>query len=125
MSMSKIRARLVELPAYSRSSAMVDASHYNLARLGLLRIDNSLRIPLANLRGLDLIVAADAWVCVDRTLNDVPVVAWVEFATTGRASLVAPIACQLWSYHSHGDTIIETILADMTAFLTPRVHGHE
>lgn len=125
MSISKIRARLNELPAYSRMHATIDATHFNLVRLGLLRLEQPLRIALPNLRGLDLLIEPDAWVCVDRTLNDVPVVAWVDFAALGRESLVAPIACQLWSYHSHGDTIVATILADITDYLTPRLHGQE
>lgn len=125
MSMSKIRARLNELPAYSRSHATIDATHFNLVRLALLRLEQPLRIALPNLRELDLLIEADAWVCVDRTLNDVPVIAWVDFESVGRASLVAPIDCQLWSYHSHGEMIVDAILADVTAFLTPRVHGHD
>jgi len=125
MSISKLRARLNELPAYHRTLATIDATHFNLVRLALLRLEQPLRIALPHLRGLDFLIEPDAWVCVDRTLNDVPVVAWVDFVSAGRASLVAPIDCQLWSYHSHGEMIVDAILADVTAFLTSRVHGNE
>lgn len=119
--MSPERARLEQLPTYSRERSTVAAADFNLVRLALVRLEGTLRFSLPDLRGLDFILTNDTWVCVDRTLNDVPVVAWVDFVIVGRSDLMAPVPCERRSYHAHAGTILDTLLRDMRAELKRRL----
>jgi hypothetical protein len=84
--------------------------YYNRVRLALSRLENPLRIELINLRGLDIIIDDEAWVCVDRTLNDLPIFAWTDFENAARKSLYEPVQCRLRFYHNHADLICGTVL---------------
>jgi len=97
---------------------LIDGARYNQVRLGLLRLENPLRLKLTGLRGMDIILDNHAWVCVDRTMYDLPVLAWTDFEYADRNGLHEPVHCQLHFYHIHADLIIETVLATMTSVLT-------
>jgi hypothetical protein len=84
--------------------------YYNRVRIALSRLDNPLRIELINLRGLDIVIDDDVWVCVDRTLNDLPIFAWTDFDYSSRTNLFEPVACRLRFYHNHADLICGTVL---------------
>ena len=90
--------RLKEVPKYSSSGTTVSAEHYNVTRLALRRISGVIRIPLEGLSHIDMIIDDDSWVCVDRTMNDLPIVAWTNFSNATRG-LHEPINCQLHYYH--------------------------
>jgi hypothetical protein len=123
MSMSTMRSRLEALPTYWRGRGEIKAEYFNRARLALLRLGSPLRLPLPRLRGLDLVLTDDCWVCVDRSLNDVPVIAWLDFASHGRISLVAPIACELRHYHAHAARLLDTLWDDMLAELDAKLES--
>ncbi|MBI5449768.1 MAG: hypothetical protein HY940_00255 [Gammaproteobacteria bacterium] len=89
---------------------MIDGHRYNQIRLGLLRIENPMRLELPGLRGMDIVLDDNSWVCVDRTLYDLPVLAWTNFEVTRRASLHEPVRCLLHYYHIHAELIKETVL---------------
>jgi len=97
---------------------LIDGARYNQVRLGLLRLENPLRLKLTGLRGMDIILDDTTWVCVDRTMYDLPVLAWTDFENSNRNGLHEPVHCQLHFYHIHADLIIETVLATMTSVLT-------
>ncbi len=120
--MSSIKSRLNDIPVYERMAGVVDAPTFNQIRLALLRLNNPLRCPLRSLRGLDMLLTDDAWVCVDRTLNDVPVVAWIDFQTHSRNALHEPVACELRYYHAHAHMIIGTLFNDISLELNGRLH---
>lgn len=105
-----MKSRLNDVPILKAVSSYIDAVYYNRVRLSLLRLDNPLRIELINLRGLDIIIDDDTWVCVDRTLNDLPIFSWTEFELSSRDNLNQPVACQLRFYHNHADLICGTVL---------------
>lgn len=107
------------MPVLRAMPAQLQAAHYNRARLALLRVGSPLRFELPHLRGMDLILGESEWVCVDRTLNDLPVLAWTDFETRGRAALHTPVRCRLRFYHAHASLIIRTILEDLDAQLEP------
>lgn len=111
--MSTIRSRLYEIPPYEITTSQISAERYNLIRLALLRLGNPLRFPLPRLRGLDMVIGGDYWACVDRTLNDLPVVAWTEFQSKGRNDLCAPVGCRIRYYHAHASMILERLFADL------------
>lgn len=121
----ELKSRLQNLPVYERSPGEVAAAHFNRVRLALLRLDGVLRCPLARLRGLDMILTTEFWVCVDRTLNDVPVIAWVDLQVHGRASLIAPVRCEVRRYHAHADRLLNTLWEDLMAELDQRLGASE
>ena len=105
-----MKSRLSDVPILKSTPTFIEAMYYNRVRIGLSRIDNPLRIELINLRGLDIVIDDEAWVCVDRTLNDLPIFAWTDFEYSARKSLFEPIACRLRFYHNHADLICGTVL---------------
>ena len=108
--------RLQNVPVYETRQSTVPAEHFNLARMALKRLKNPLRITLPKLRSLDLILEDDAWIVVDRELNDVPVLAWLEFVTKNRA-LHEPVPCRQNLYHMHGKIIVDKTLDAMALIL--------
>lgn len=121
MTPSELQSRLHSLPIYERSSGEVEAAHFNRVRLALLRLEGALRCPLAHLRGLDMVLTQEFWACVDRTLNDVPVIAWLNFETNGRDSLVSPLRCEVRRYHAHADRLLPTLWDDLLTELDRRL----
>lgn len=116
-----LSARLRDLPVYERLSDAIEAARFNRVRLALRRVANPLRFELAGLRGLDLSLEDAAWVCADRTLNDMPVLAWVGFAVAQRDGLHLPVACELRYYHAHAKVIRGRVLALMDQVLETRL----
>lgn len=105
-----MRSRLNDVPVLKTTPTYIEAMYFNRVRIALSRIDNPLRIELINLRGLDILIDDEIWVCVDRTLNDLPIFAWTEFEYTARKNLFEPVACSLRFYHNHADLICGTVL---------------
>lgn len=90
--------RLREMPRYSIADSTIEASHYNQIRLALQRLPTPIRLRLDGLNHVDLIIDGDSWVCVDTTLNDLPIVAWTDFDSR-RQGLHHPINCKLHYFH--------------------------
>jgi hypothetical protein len=105
-----MRSRLNDVPILKTTPTCIEAMYYNRVRIALSRIDNPLRIELINLRGLDIVIDDEVWVCVDRTLNDLPIFAWTDFEYSARNHLFEPVACRLRFYHNHADLICGTVL---------------
>ena len=105
-----MKSRLNDVPILKTTPTRIEALYYNRVRIALSRIDNPLRIELINLRGLDIVIDDEVWVCVDRTLNDLPIFAWTDFENNARKNLFEPIACRLRFYHNHADLICGTVL---------------
>lgn len=116
-----MRSRIDEVPKLRSERTVIDANRFNQVRLALLRLGSPLRIPLTGLRGMDIIVDSKAWVCVDRTLYDLPVLAWTDFEYTERPGLHDPVACLLHYYHVHADLITETVLATLVQALSAQL----
>lgn len=116
-----MNSRLRELPALKVMDSVVVAKHYNRVRLALTRLEDPLRFPLPHLRGLDMVLTQDEWVCVDRTLNDLPVLAWTDFQRQSRTALHAPIPCRLRFYHAYAGLIVGTLLQDVAVILAERL----
>lgn len=99
-----------DVPVLKALPSYIEAHYFNRVRLALSRLSNPLRIELINLRGLDIYLDNEAWVCVDRTLNDFPIFAWTDIESQGRNNLCEPVACKLRFYHNHADLICGTVL---------------
>jgi hypothetical protein len=116
-----MKSRLNDIPIIKSVPSYVGASHYNRVRLSQLRLERTLRLELFSLRGLDISIDDEAWVCIDRTLGDLPVLAWTNFDTSNRSGLHQPVPCQLRFYHNHADLICGTVLDDLGRILERRL----
>ena len=90
----------------------------------MIRLGNPLRFPVKGLKALELVLDNEAWVCVDSSLNDIPVLAWTEFEASHRNSLVDPIACQYYTYHAHADKIFDTVVEYLADYLEDKLHDN-
>lgn len=106
-----MKSRIDEVPKLKTQPAVVDGRRYNQVALGLRRLKGPLRLPLAGLRGMDLLVDKEAWVCVDRTLYDLPVIAWTDFRPATRRAIHEVVPCLLHYYHINAELITESVLA--------------
>ena len=84
----------------------IDAACYNRVRVALLRQRRPLRIRLPSHRCLDVILTDSAWLCVDATGQDLPVLAWTDFNTARRDALHLPVHCNLHLYHMHAGLVM-------------------
>jgi len=116
-----MKSRIEDVPKLKTEPSNIDSQLYNRTRLALLRLEDPLRLRLPGLRGMDILLDSQAWVCVDRTLYDLPVLAWTDFEHAKRDSLHAPVRCMLHYYHIHadliGDTILETVNRELVKSL--------
>ncbi len=46
-------------------------------------------------------MSKDTSFCVDRSRGDLPLLAWRDVETAGRAALHEPLLCKLHLYHTH------------------------
>jgi len=116
-----MKSRIEDVPKLKTEPSQIEGPLYNQARLALLRLENPLRLKLPGLRGMDVLLDSQAWVCVDRTLYDLPVLAWTDFDHTGRNGLHKPTRCLLHYYHIHADLIGNTILETVSRELGKRL----
>lgn len=115
-------SRLDGVPYYSRQDDEVDATLYNLWRRAKLHFSLPMRLPLEGYQGLVMIVEESAWVCADETLNDIPVLAWLEFEDQSRDALHLPIKCKLNYYHHAASRIRQHTLELMQNELEKCLH---
>lgn len=109
--------RHLEVPVYSKFKSSVQAIHYNHVVASLKRACSDIRLSIPRLRTLDLILQSDAWILVDRSLNDIPVVAWSDFETEGRDNLHQPVSCWVRLFHAHGEMVMVRVLEAMELLL--------
>ncbi|MDH5409347.1 MAG: hypothetical protein OEY00_12115 [Gammaproteobacteria bacterium] len=112
-----MKNKLEDLPTFETRRSTVQAHHYNLVQVAFKRLGSPLRFDLPKLRTLDLHLENGAWIVVDKSLNDIPVMAWVDFDTTGRSNLHEKIDCTLKIYHSHAGILIDKIMEAMTLLI--------
>lgn len=113
--------RLDDVPAHKVETTYIEAARFNRVKLALLRLDNPIRLSLPGLKGMDVILEEETWVCVDRTLYDLPVIAWTDFDVLQRDNLHKPILCKQLLYHVHASVIIESVLSSMDFLLDERL----
>lgn len=106
-----------EILILDRWPGNIDANYFNQAQTALKRIKQQIRFKVPTLNHLDLIVQEDAWIVVDRVLNDVPVVCWTDFQVEGRDSLHEPVPCEIRIYHFAARMILKTTLDAMKSIL--------
>ncbi len=117
--------RLNDIPILELRDSSIDALHFNHVQVALKRINNSLRYTIPKLRHLDLILEKEAWIIVDRALNDIAVAAWTDFAVEHRENLHQPIPCKLRLYHANAGIILDRTLDAMELLLGEQLSEHE
>jgi hypothetical protein len=116
-----MKTRVDSVPVYESSSGFVDASHYNRVHLALNRLGAPLRVALPQLRGMEMLFDPDLWVVVDTGNNDLPIIAWSEFALREHTILDAPVHCLIRAYHVHASLIATTALDQAVSQLDERL----
>jgi len=109
--------RLHDIPVYSTLETQVPAEYYNRIKLTTLRLGGAVRFGLKGFQYVDVIIDNDSWVCVDTSLDDLPMVAWVDFNVRGRDNLYQPITCTLNYYHYMSGLIARDALPNIDAHL--------
>lgn len=117
MSSVSLYTRHDEVPQLSTRPGKVNALYYNHVQTALKHLGNQIRLTIPKLKHLDLIIQKDAWIIVDKVLNDVPVVAWTSFETKGRDSLHEPIKCEIRYFHYAASMIMNRTLEAMELML--------
>ena len=105
------------MPRFQTRIGQVKALHYNHVQTGLSRLHVKLRYRLPKLRQLDLILQKDAWIVVDESLNDMPVIAWTNFETDHRVNLHENINCEICLFHYAAEMILDRTLEAMELLL--------
>lgn len=116
-----MNSRIHSLPVYETRLTRMEALYFNVVRLALSRLNDPMRIRLTSLHTLDLLLDDDAWIVVDRTSNDKPVLAWLDFETRNRMSLCAAIPCRVNYYHSQSTIIVDKIKETLYYVLNTRL----
>jgi len=102
-----MKSRLENIPVYDTKVCDIRAQDYNLVKIALKRLGSPIRLEIPNLRTLDFILEDDLWVIVDRSMNDIPVVAWLEFDEHNREGLHEDIKSERRTYHTHALIIVD------------------
>ena len=106
-----------EVPQLGAKPGKVDALHYNHVQTALKHLRNQIRLKIPRLKHLDLILQKDAWIIIDRVLNDVPIAAWTNFETENRHSLHEPIQCEIRLFHYAATMVLDRTLEAMELML--------
>ena len=117
MSKSVPYTRHNEIPRLETREGQVNATHYNHVQTGLHRLHEKLRYQIPKLKHLDLILQKDAWIVVDKVLNDMPIIAWTNFETDHRDTLHEPIKCEIRLFHYAAEMILDRTLEAMELLL--------
>ncbi len=102
-----MRSRLDHLPVFESRTATIRAEDYNLVKIALKRLGSPLRFEIPNLHTLDFIFENDAWIIVDRRLDDIPIIAWLNFDIKNRAGLHEPVECECRTYRAQALIIVD------------------
>jgi hypothetical protein len=113
-----------EVPVYEHRRTRIEANCFNRVALVLKRDGGELRLALPTLHHLDLILQADAWIVVDRALNDVPLFAWTAFQVDPEHRLHHPVPCLLRLFHAQGGLLRRRVLDDLERQLDERLGAH-
>jgi len=100
-----MNSRIDHIPVYESRQVTLRSQDYNIVKIALKRISNPLRFEIPKLRTLDFILEDDLWVIVDRSLNDIPIMAWNDFKNHARTNLHEDIHCLKRIYHTHAHMI--------------------
>lgn len=117
-----IMIQLPDAPILSSQGASVDAYEYNLIHLALVRFGEPQWVRLG-VRDIDVFLSHRVWLCRDRRLDDMPLMAWTRFARGERAGPWAPVRCEVIYYHAYARVIGRQTLTEVASRLDAALHG--
>ncbi len=106
------------LQVFEENTTSIEPVCFNPVRLAIIRAPQlPLRLPLERLHQIHMILDRDAWVCIDSAFYDLPLLAWTDFETSGRDSLIEPVTCKILHYQAHAlllqDKIMHLLLEEV------------
>ena len=119
--MANIKSNLPNAPVLKSYPSDVEAVHYNNIYLALSRIGAPLKLMLPGLRGIEVRLDRDAWVCFDHNLNNQPLLAWTDFRPGVRNSLYQAVPSQLLFYHPYATVLMRSLPDDINRVLIKRL----
>lgn len=115
-----MQSSLRHLQPLHRFPKTLPAAQYNRIRLATLREPIPLRLELPDLRVVDAILQQEAWLCVDVSARDQPLLGWSDFEV-GRSGPQAPVGCTLYVFHYHAGLIMGPALDALYEATAPGV----
>lgn len=109
--------RHTEIPVFEIRHGWIEARVFNQVCALLRRQSADMRIPLEGFQDLELILQKDAWIVVEKSLNDTPVVAWVDFEIRHRRDLHLPLPCRIKLYHVNAGRLAKQVLKQLQQWL--------
>ena len=82
-----------------------------------MHLGTPISVRLPGLKGIELILEANAWIVLDRSRGEVPVLAWVDFRPSSQRGLHEPVDCTLHYYHYMASGIRAKVLERMADVL--------
>lgn len=110
-----------DIPVLSVRSKSVEARYYNRVRLALMRLKGPLRFALVGVGKADILLTEEVWLCVDRSRDDLPLMAWTDFEARGRSTLHEPVRCKLRYFHVHAGMLSAKVLPALDEILAQRL----
>ena len=100
-------SKLRKLPRFQTEHIQLDAPLFNQVRLKLIRFKNPYRFTIRGLENIEIILDEEYWVCLDTTVSDNPIFAWIDFQIKNRDNLHIPIHCKLFYFHASADALVQ------------------
>ncbi|MCW9012337.1 MAG: hypothetical protein OQL06_01040 [Gammaproteobacteria bacterium] len=117
MNYIELYTRHDEVPVLHNREGKMEAAYYNEVQTALKKLGPQIRFRIPKLKHLDLILQKDAWIVIDRALNDFPILAWTDFHTENRESLLEPVECEIRIFHYAASMILRRTLEAMDLML--------
>ncbi len=103
--------RLKDIPVYSSAQTTIESELFNTIRIATQRLALPIRLSLPRFQYVDIIIDHDSWACVDRSLNDLPIISWTKFEIATRSTLHLPVECLISNYHFQSTQVAVGALA--------------
>lgn len=106
---------------YQVSPANLSANEFNAIRLGIIRLGSPLTFNLDGIKGLRCVLDDHAWIFMDRFVNDMPLLAWMNFES--RNTLNETIPCELRLYHFKAELLVDRALDALQDAIDDELRG--
>ncbi|OOZ40335.1 hypothetical protein BOW53_08150 [Solemya pervernicosa gill symbiont] len=115
-----MKYQLPQLPTVKTLRISLPAYQYNRARLALRRLESPLSVKLTTMPGLLFILEDEQWICVDRHINNRPLISWRNFNLNRRTGINQPVGCEVDYYHAYAGIILRKSLDALDEALITR-----
>lgn len=99
----------------------IEPRYYNRVRLALIRLGSPLRVELPELGDALMVLGDREWLCVDRSREEKPLLAWTDFEVQDRNALHQAVRCTLKLYHAHAGMLMGNALPALDQELARRL----